>query len=347
MTLTKFRGIFLGFSLLFSPITYSATVATYDPVTLNAVIPNLITFGLGEEVYAPNVTLNKNQETGFWKYSGPTSAAGLSTVFSTTDTSKNSTINIFTGAIHVPEICNVNTLDNCYEVTFYLNGSFSEGFYSLDPNIKPVEASQASIYQKLDSNGNILPADTPYWSCFKDTTTGLVWEVKTSHYDSDGIPYNGLHDTKHTYTWFNSTGINDGGDPGAENGGTCYDSFNCDTEKFVAQVNQENFCGSSNWRLPTILELESISGYETPVLFKFDGNDPVMTDWTENAASQQWSSTNAKTQLGPYEAGVERAQISYQAHAFFRATYIGIDPLEISGQDKSTPWGGIRVVRTD
>ena len=110
-------------------------------------------------------------------------------------------------------------------------------------------------FTKLDANGDPLAdqtvdyATTP-WSCVQDNHTGLTWEVKTT----DG----GLRDANHTYTWYNSTGVNDGGDPGTANGGTCVDSSNCDTEKYVAAVNAVGLCGQTDWRLPQKVELRSL-----------------------------------------------------------------------------------------
>lgn len=116
-----------------------------------------------------------------------------------------------------------------------------------------------SFTQVAADGSAINPASTDYtvtpWSCVTDNVTGLMWEIKTTN--------GGLQDTNHTYSWFNSTGTNDGGDPGAENGGTgnalCVDTTNCDTEKYVAQVNAIALCGFSDWRLPSLLELTSIT----------------------------------------------------------------------------------------
>lgn len=110
-------------------------------------------------------------------------------------------------------------------------------------------------FTKLDSSGNSLAdqsvdyATTP-WDCVHDNVTGLFWEVKTT----DG----GLRHWLHRYSWYNSTGINDGGVPGTPNGGTCVDSSNCDTEKYVAAVNAVGLCGQTDWRLPTVEELSSL-----------------------------------------------------------------------------------------
>jgi uncharacterized protein DUF1566/Calx-beta domain-containing protein len=111
------------------------------------------------------------------------------------------------------------------------------------------------VFTKLDAAGAPLANQsvqynaTP-WSCVRDERTQLTWEVKTD----DG----GLRDKDWTYTWLNSTGINDGGSAGTANGGVCVDTANCDSEKFVAAVNAAGLCGFNDWRLPTRDELLSI-----------------------------------------------------------------------------------------
>ncbi len=107
-------------------------------------------------------------------------------------------------------------------------------------------------FTKIDANGNTLPATAATWSCVRDNVTGLVWEMKTD----DG----GLHDKDWTYTWYNSTGVNDGGSAGTAAGGSCGGTVaaGCDTEKFVAAVNASGLCGATDWRLPSRNELLNI-----------------------------------------------------------------------------------------
>jgi len=110
-------------------------------------------------------------------------------------------------------------------------------------------------FTKLDASGAPLANQaaqytvTP-WDCVRDEVTGLQWEVKPDN--------GGLRDKDWTYSWFNSTAVNDGGSAGAANRGVCVDTSNCDTEKYVAAVNAAGMCGRNDWRLPTREELQSI-----------------------------------------------------------------------------------------
>ncbi len=123
-------------------------------------------------------------------------------------------------------------------------------------------------YTKLDSSGDPLPQDAASWACVQDNVTGLIWEVKTD--DS------GLHYKDHTYTWYNTdTAANGGanGDDGASNN-TCsgwssgVSTTYCNTQAYVSRVNTANLCGASDWRMPTLKELESLVnfGRSNPVI---------------------------------------------------------------------------------
>ena len=126
-------------------------------------------------------------------------------------------------------------------------------------------------FTKLDTNGDALADQTQNyatqpWVCVQDNVTGLIWEVKTDN--------GGLQDKDNTYTWYNSTGANDGGLAGTANGGTCAGGSGCDTEKYATDVNALNIgagiCGLNNWRIPSIQELVNITNLED--FFQVDVN---------------------------------------------------------------------------
>ena len=104
-------------------------------------------------------------------------------------------------------------------------------------------------FTKISSTGKALAADATSWACVKDNVTGLIWEVKTN----DG----GLHDMDWQYTWYNTDNTTNGGGVGVQDGGHCQGS-QCDTQSYVEAVNAQGLCGSSNWRLPEVDELQSI-----------------------------------------------------------------------------------------
>lgn len=112
-------------------------------------------------------------------------------------------------------------------------------------------------YTALNAAGNpTAPSPGPIppaHSCVRDNITGLVWEVKVN----DGSA--SLRDYAWTYTWYNSDLNTNGFGAGIPSGGTCKTAGRCDTEKYVADVNATGLCGFSDWRMPTVRELFTIS----------------------------------------------------------------------------------------
>ncbi len=170
-------------------------------------------------------------------------------------------------------------------------------------------------YTKLDSNGEPLAnqaanyADTP-WECVQDNVTGLIWEVKTD---------NGwLHDKDDTYTWYNSDATSNGGadgDDGAANN-TCYgyNSFTpltyCNTDAYVPRVNLYGWCGASDWRMPTLKELESLVNFGR-------SNPAIDTDYFPNTVSSYvWSAS-------PYAVSSDYAWCVYfsSGYSYINARY--------------------------
>lgn len=97
----------------------------------------------------------------------------------------------------------------------------------------------------------------------QDNVTGLIWEVKTD----DGfigeveIDDDGIHDSSNTYFWQDAQDV------------------------FIATLNNDNFGGYSDWRLPTIKELTLIihRGFYEPA---------INTVYFPNTVSNgYWSST--------------------------------------------------------
>ncbi len=89
-------------------------------------------------------------------------------------------------------------------------------------------------YTKIAADGSVLPPSSSTWACVKDQLTGLMWEVKTA----DGS----LRDVNKTYTNYG-------------------DGRSGDASAFVAAVNAAGLCGKTDWRLPTVDELQGLVDY--------------------------------------------------------------------------------------
>ena len=88
------------------------------------------------------------------------------------------------------------------------------------------------------------------WGCTLDTTSNLMWEVKTN----DGY----LRDKDWTYSWYEPDTKKNPSYRGLENGGVCKGLNKCNTDAYIKKVNAEKLCGEDTWRLPTKKELENL-----------------------------------------------------------------------------------------
>ena len=142
-----------------------------------------------------------------------------------------------------------------------------ENFYGQDANynINPMS------FTKLNSKGNELSYSATTWDMVRDNVTGLIWEVKTD----DGY----LHGKENKYAWYDNNPDTNGGDAG-------YTGINIEnTEKFIKELNTNEFGGYTDWRMPSIDELMSIVNYDS-------FNAAIVDSYFPNIISDSyWSST--------------------------------------------------------
>ncbi|MGO2276539.1 Lcl C-terminal domain-containing protein, partial [Pseudoalteromonas nigrifaciens] len=102
--------------------------------------------------------------------------------------------------------------------------------------------------------------DAQNFSCIRDNVTGLVWEVKSPV--SGVVPNTTLRDGQNLYTWYltESAIPQVGGARGAANS-SCPSNTDCGLQSYIQEVNALDFCGGTNWRVPTYTELLSLVDY--------------------------------------------------------------------------------------
>ncbi|MGA1842803.1 MAG: DUF1566 domain-containing protein [bacterium] len=159
------------------------------------------------------------------------------------------------------------------QITSYTDTFGEDSDYTINP----------PSYTKLDENRNEVTGPGP-WVMIRDNVTGLIWEVKQDK--DDTADYSNPHDADNTYTWYDSNPDTNGGFAGLEGDGT-------DTEDFINELNAgSGFCGYTDWRLPTIKELKSISDSEF--------YDPSLNKdfFPFTHSSHYWSSTTKAQHVG-------------------------------------------------
>lgn len=119
--------------------------------------------------------------------------------------------------------------------------------------VKDDNISNKNKYLKIGHDGNTLPRNSEIWTCVEDINNGLIWEVKSND-DS-------LRDKNNSYSWFQPSSLE--ANHGIADGGQCRGEIACDTESYTQAINKQNYCGYSDWRLPTREEMLSIVNMES------------------------------------------------------------------------------------
>ena len=132
------------------------------------------------------------------------------------------------------------------------------------------DGNAAFVFTRLNSDGSDYSGSGDYsvepWACVLDNVTGLIWDVKTT----DGTWRN----VNSIFTWYNP----DHGQTDADgNPITFYGTeSDADTQDFVDYVNGQisvngayvngslgsGLCGLTNWRLPTVHEIQGLTDFD-------------------------------------------------------------------------------------
>lgn len=146
-----------------------------------------------------------------------------------------------------------------------------EDFYGQDAQYDGPKRS----YTKLGNTGVVLSiaaTQADGWVMTRDNTTGLIWEVKQNNNGTKN--YNDPRDADNTYTWYDPNPVTNGGAPGTNGSGT-------DTEDFINALNNANFGGFNDWRMPTFNEVSSLVNNDpfNPFELNESGLLPIYSSW--------------------------------------------------------------------
>lgn len=106
-------------------------------------------------------------------------------------------------------------------------------------------------YIKHDTKGSSLQDGAEQWTCVHDTSTGLMWEVKSEN--------DAMRKSSNLYSWYNPARKTL---QGKANGGRCKGDADCDTYAYIQAMNERNYCGYNDWQLPTRQEMQTLVNLE-------------------------------------------------------------------------------------
>lgn len=174
-------------------------------------------------------------------------------------------------------------------------------FYGQDPQYQP---QHPRSYTKLGVGGVELPDGADHidnggpWLMTRDNVTGLIWEIKQ---DKDDLPdYENPSDADNAYAW---TDASDG---------------------FIAGLNDANFGGSGDWRLPTVKELTTLVN---------SGLSPAIdASWFPNIMDFYWTRTEYHSNpAGAWGVGIYVAYALKDVELYAMAVRGGAPGAPING----------------
>lgn len=136
--------------------------------------------------------------------------------------------------------------------------------YGADANSRLVKIGGGASgfdYTKISNNGAALPAGAALgtgfddWACSRDNNTGLTWEVRTPTAGQSRF-------AGHLYAWRNSDPAINGGNSGSDGDtascGNTLPGATCNTQSYTGFVNIGKLCSYTDWRMPSLRELQTL-----------------------------------------------------------------------------------------
>ena len=195
--------------------------------------------------------------------------------------------------------CNGGYLDNSNAFVEFTNEDCEVG--RDEDNYDNTDGHAGFSLTRLNFDGSEYSGTGEYmtqpWSCVIDNVTGLVWEIKTTN--------GGTSDNSNQYTWYDGTNGTD-------------DNTNPTTQELVDATNTAQLCGLTNWRLPTVQEVDSLANHNThgPAVdigyFPNTKGDGAELYWTA-----ELDSANSNSNLWAYNAYAGSTESAVSSSAYY------------------------------
>ena len=122
--------------------------------------------------------------------------------------------------------------------------------FGFDATDRQLFSGNGFKFIKLDQQGGQLDNSASEWSCVQDVRTGQIWEHKNDQPDS-------VHFYNRTFALKLPNFEPAIADISAADCQQHSDKL-CSTQDYVDYLNEKAFCGQTNWRLPTLIELYNL-----------------------------------------------------------------------------------------
>jgi hypothetical protein len=173
-----------------------------------------------------------------------------------------------------------------------LSPKIMELLQNLEDKIYLLEALEDRIYLLEAAEPIPIEAEpikvgfTDHGATVTDNSTGLMWEVKDSN---DGLEnYSNPHDVDNLYTW---TDLNDGDETNPD--GTVFSDY-------LGKLNNPGFGGYTDWRIPSLEELQTILYAPEPCTGRLYGYCVVDPLFSVTTNQYYWTSTDWITPNSAY-----------------------------------------------